>query len=578
MPNVYQQENGALVLKDVNKSQPTYATNALSDKYPPLALAATPADLEEMAKVTGLPFAPTLSVTETIHQLAQQEIKGAELDPSLMEDFGSQGFLNGVCNFFEHYNIPLGLINKYVRLKEYNLHNIIDDSGSTKQNTDVKSKDAHPKLWLNRTPKKDNELLTRFEEMEHRCHIIADFISFLPGMMINYAFLNDKAYDRPQNFKVTNQAMTPQNFADDLHQRIRNAFGSITPTFATPIREALEASLEEARQNEVKTIHNVYFDGCPTKVVPDLNRQGRNKIVDDIKATIDVIKTRENKEANPIALNSCTNVDAEVAWVKEVEEDKPQAEEGKNKNKKKPKNRQRVPPGFCSESDDFHDEAREVAIDQGPAFPYSYGFWIANQLLAAINPDDLDRMDENLPFTRHTLSELLGYQLSDEQYAYYFNFNPHAKLYIDLYDKFLTSKDFSPNLIDESERSKRERLAGYNNGDIPMDDKDKDLYAFMPLSRYTYSQLYLSDSVKNSLFQSHYIPKEKYQAYFDSHPAIQKLDGKYKDALFKQLSAKEKAHAPQILEDSLAEFRAQVKPNRYQNANTSKAAAAFGHS
>jgi hypothetical protein len=76
---------------------------------------------------------------------------------------------------------------------------------------------------------------------------------------------------------------------------------------------------------------------------------------------------------------------------------------------------------YCSESDDFEDEAREVLKDQGAALPYTKGFHLICQLVAAMNPDDLDAMDESIPFTKFTLDNLLGIQNNDETYRHYFD-------------------------------------------------------------------------------------------------------------------------------------------------------------
>jgi len=76
---------------------------------------------------------------------------------------------------------------------------------------------------------------------------------------------------------------------------------------------------------------------------------------------------------------------------------------------------------YCSESDDFDDEYREVVTDQGQALPYTRGFWLICQLVAAMNPDDLDAMDESVPFTKATLDNLLGIQHNEESYKHYFD-------------------------------------------------------------------------------------------------------------------------------------------------------------
>eukprot|EP00957_Ditylum_brightwellii_P036308 2749716-Ditylum_brightwellii.AAC.1 len=75
---------------------------------------------------------------------------------------------------------------------------------------------------------------------------------------------------------------------------------------------------------------------------------------------------------------------------------------------------------YCSESDDFVEEANEVLRDQGAALPYSYGFHLVCTLVAAINPEDLDAMDESVPFTKVTLDNLLGIKHDEQSYLHYF--------------------------------------------------------------------------------------------------------------------------------------------------------------
>jgi hypothetical protein len=96
---------------------------------------------------------------------------------------------------------------------------------------------------------------------------------------------------------------------------------------------------------------------------------------------------------------SCTNEDSEVEWMKDAEEIAP----------------------YCSESDDYDDERREVVGDQGLALPYTRGFWLVCQLVAAMNPHDLDAMDESVPFTKQTLDNLLGHVSSEQSYKYYWD-------------------------------------------------------------------------------------------------------------------------------------------------------------
>lgn len=74
---------------------------------------------------------------------------------------------------------------------------------------------------------------------------------------------------------------------------------------------------------------------------------------------------------------------------------------------------------YVAEIDDFKSERREVLQNQGAAIPFSKGFWLLCQLAGAINPDDLDNMDEKKPFSKTALSNLMGRQLTDQEFQYY---------------------------------------------------------------------------------------------------------------------------------------------------------------
>jgi hypothetical protein len=50
----------------------------------------------------------------------------------------------------------------------------------------------------------------------------------------------------------------------------------------------------------------------------------------------------------------------------------------------------------------------------------SAGFYLVCTLVAALNPTDLDALDESVPFTKKTLDNLLGRELSGEEYGHYF--------------------------------------------------------------------------------------------------------------------------------------------------------------
>ena len=125
-------------------------------------------------------------------------------------------------------------------------------------------------------------------------------------------------------------------------------------------------------------------------------------------------------------------------------------------------------PFFCDVwCTDYQDEKEEVLGDQGSGFPYTRGFWMISQLVAAINPDDLDAIDESLPFTKSTLDNLLGRTHTPQEYQFYFERNPHAPLYVDLYPRFLNEACFARALVPLQAQRQRETGAGYVNGKPP---------------------------------------------------------------------------------------------------------------
>lgn len=177
---------------------------------------------------------------------------------------------------------------------------------------------------------------------------------------------------------------TPAAFIERAEAELNVSFG-IEPAYRTPALEAIEASL--SRHPGKSVLRYFLGDGVPNGGEP-----ARQQIVN-------MLVYRTNPERNPFTFMSCTGNDADVEWMKECEERAP----------------------YCSEFDDYGDESREITKDQGKAFPYSFGLHLVAQIVAAFNPTDLDAMDESVPFARQTLSNLLGYQSSPQEYRYYFD-------------------------------------------------------------------------------------------------------------------------------------------------------------
>jgi hypothetical protein len=265
------------------------------------------------------------------------------------------------------YEVPMGLMNKLMMLSEYaSLEFIIDDSGSMQMNSDT----------VNPLTRNMN---TRWEEAHQRLKEMVEIIAYVPFNQIGIEFLN-----RKDRVTLRRNGMSPEDFLRGAIEQIDAQF-SRGPSGTTPALEKLQESF--LRGQGVNIARYFFGDGLPN---------GGKRAIEEI---VRIVKNRQEPKLNPLTFLSCTNEDDAVEWMKNCEEVAP----------------------FCSESDDYGDESREVLEDQGEALPYTRGFWLICQLVAAMNPDDLDAMDESVPFTKSTLDNLLGIQHNEESYRYYFD-------------------------------------------------------------------------------------------------------------------------------------------------------------
>lgn len=206
-----------------------------------------------------------------------------------------------------------------------------------------------------------------------------EVLAYVPFNQIVVVFLN-----RTDVVSLQRNGRDPKTFLADAYRQIEGVF-SRSPAGTTPALEKIKKSLTG---NPNMSIARWFFgDGVPNGGIPAQKEITR------------LLVHRQNPAANPMTFVSCTNEDDQVEWMKDAEEIAP----------------------YCSESDDFRDEAAEVMKDQGAALPFSKGFHLVATLVAAMNPDDLDAMDESIPFTKATLDNLLGIQHNEESYRHYFN-------------------------------------------------------------------------------------------------------------------------------------------------------------
>ena len=275
--------------------------------------------------------------------------------------------LEGLNQVMTKYEVPAGMLSKMLELSRFDEAEIIvDDSGSMRLPTDARGPRGGP--------------LNRWWEAKWRISQMIELMAHVISPPITIYYLNRTDTLRLQR----NAGETPAAFIERAEVALTTSFG-IEPAYRTPALEAIEASL--SRHPGKSVLRYFLGDGVPNGGEP-ARRQIEHMLV-----------YRPNPERNPVTFMSCTGNDADVEWMKECEERAP----------------------YCSEFDDYGDESREILKDQGISFPYSFGLHVVAQIVAAFNPTDLDAMDESVPFARTTLSNLLGYQSSPQEYRYYFD-------------------------------------------------------------------------------------------------------------------------------------------------------------
>jgi len=349
-------------------------------------------------------------------------------EPEIAAEAGMEAdeMIDKLGELLAKYEIPIGLLNKLMMFSEFeSLEFIIDDSGSMTLQTDS----FDPQT---RRP------YTRWAEAQMRLKEMIEVIAFVPFQQLGIEFLN-----RRDRINIVRGNQSPETVKNEAFSQIDAIFRR-GPSGSTPAYEKLQESLLRGQGRNI--VRWFFGDGVP------------NGGTHAIQKIIHALKTRPVPEQNPITFISCTNEDEAVEWMKDAEEvsDKFSFDDlvsmrnivvlswGRNQFRIVSLNfcysdfplyvYFQVAP-YCSESDDYSDEAQEVKRDQGIALPYTRGFHLICQLVAAMNPDDLDAMDESIPFTKWSLDNLLGIVHNEESYRHYFdNFvkaQQHRRIEID---------------------------------------------------------------------------------------------------------------------------------------------------
>lgn len=354
--------------------------STVADPKKALAIVTSPEDAIEATQVLSNATKQTL-LTPPATAATIDIIQDDEITKKLNVTDGSL-LLDALSKIFAQYEIPIGLLNKLLMLHEYALNFKIDDSGSMMSPTDSTVKEAVSNFMKKRFEDQKRNLdsnMTRLEEVEDRLHLFIEILSYVPTGRIFFSFLN-----RKETLVLDRTGKTPEQFSQFAHQELNRLFVR-PPQGGTPLYQKISSMLA---QSSGKTMHYILTDGEPS----DAKTHDVGQLV----------ITRQNPIDNPITFLSCTDNDKQAEWMKEIEEVAP----------------------FIAELDDFNDEKEEVLHDQGPTFPFSKGFWFLCNLVAAINPDDLDALDESAPFTKGTMENLMGRALSQQEYNQYFAEHP----------------------------------------------------------------------------------------------------------------------------------------------------------
>lgn len=375
-----------------------------------------PVVIHSDATTAALEIIQDSSYTEGMNLTSSQ--RATLPDPALV--------LSVITQTFTQYEVPLGMINKLLELMGKRMVFRIDDSGSMQNYTKLTfEKDAclHLKARLtngSRCRPNDNNYMdprmTRWEEAENRMHVIIDLITMIPTGDLVLRF-----FDKSRNTTILRGCKTFQEFADEAHMIISTIF-SLSPATMTPLGSTMHEDLYTPL-SEVQMTY-VLSDGAPSDVT--------------VQQLCRLIIDRPNPELTPLTLLPCGDDDfteeqkrngavSSTKWMEDVEEN-PRAK-------------------FVAEVDDFASERKEILEDQGPVLPYSYGLWLICQLVAALNPHDLDAMDDTRPLSRFSIETILGRQVFQEEYDLYWNSHPIARTKYESYRSRMTSEQVFGNVL-----------------------------------------------------------------------------------------------------------------------------------
>lgn len=428
---------------DIMKPNPAYQTQranteATSSKNnSALAIVSSRQDLAAAAEL-GHPGGPAETTTASIAIMKDESYINAFQTPQISND--RQELFDGLSRIFEKYEAPIGLINKLLALSQHNLNFMIDDCSSMLSDSTSSLAQVTPYIEQRRAENGMNTpVITKWEDVEDRLHIMIDMLAYIPVITMTINFLN-----RADKIILDHNGKTPQQFSEEAHQQVTRLFNQ-SPSSGNPydnnelftyerlktIHEKLENAFRTANR---QTMHYFFTDVNPNNIYENDLFFKKEQILKDITNSV-LWKERGCSAENPITFVNYADGSA-GEWMRHIESISP----------------------YTTMFSYFDIDCKNILEKQGPAFPYTKGFWILSQLLAVINRD-LDLIDDRDPLPKGNIDYLLGYKLTSNEYKYYFQNVPNSSAFAYIYPHYA----WEGNTIKDIERIKPQLIRELNH-------------------------------------------------------------------------------------------------------------------
>jgi hypothetical protein len=441
----YQKEHN---LPTTQPPPPSYLDSLLGATSPPvaLAIASTIDDMVEIGGVTKLPMPETLDSTlkkiQSDDYVANFSNEGQVEEGNNASVVEGGDLVDGLSVIFSRLEIPMGLLSKLTTLQDKVLIITIDDSGSMSNASNLQYRDTSPYFQSIYQARNPDQYMTRWQEAEDRLYVITELLAYVPINSILLRTFHHPGGRRGRDYNMKRQAQSPTQFLSTLRTQIQIIFGG-TPQGGTPmvmnIRESLYLAATNYRGQMV--FHYILTDGEP---------DGRETEIWQIK---DLVMSRPNPHLNPMTFLGCSNNRVDFCWIHELEE----------------------LGQYIAALPDYRDEVMDVRTAQGVMFPYTRGLWIICNIVAAINPQDLDGLDEDMPLSKLTIENIMGRGLTIQEYEMYFVNHPDGRVFDPEYSLFVSSETAMtiPGVIFYMDFKRRALNADINNGDDNSDAREK---------------------------------------------------------------------------------------------------------